>query len=121
MRNLALFLLLSAATMLAQNLGSSAAIKGTGADLVHQCSDSQSVRGANEGVNAAYAQGYCFGVLTTAAELLDSDGQIHFPEGVSFGQIQKTVMNYLNSHPEEWQKPASLLVKKALRQAWGSS
>ncbi|HET9307046.1 MAG TPA: Rap1a/Tai family immunity protein [Candidatus Sulfotelmatobacter sp.] len=94
---------------------------GTGADLAHHCADRPPVGKASEAVDAAYAQGYCFGVLTTAAEILDSDGQIHFPDGASFAQIQKIVTNYLNAHPEEWQKPASQLVKKALKQAWGTS
>lgn len=56
---------------------------------------------------------------TTAAEILDADGQIHFPDGAGFGQIQKIVTNYLNEHPEEWEKPASFLVRKALKKAWG--
>jgi len=119
-KNLVLFLLVFGAFMLGQNSGGQSAIKGTGADLVRQCADAPRARNADEAVSAAYGQGYCFGVLTTVAELLDSDGKIHFPDGASFGQTQKIVMNYLNAHPEEWQKPASLLVTKALRQAWGS-
>lgn len=35
-------------------------------------------------------------------------------------KIQKIVVNYLNAHPEEWQKPASVLVKQALKQVWGT-
>lgn len=97
----------------------SASSMGTGADLARQCSDLPPIQKAREGLAAGYAQGYCFGVLTTAAEILDADGQIHFPDGASFAQIQKIVMNYLNAHPEEWQQQASFLVRKALRQAWG--
>jgi len=98
-----------------------AATMGTGADLAHQCSDVPPVRKAEETHAAGYAQGYCFGVLTTAAEILDADGEIHFPDGASFGQIQKIVTNYLNAHPEEWEKPAALLARKALKQAWGKA
>ena len=115
-----LLLFFSGALMSAQNPTlPSAATMGTGADLARQCSDMPPVKKVVEGVAAGYAQGYCFGTLTTAAEILDADGQIHFPDGASFGQIQKTVMNYLNAHPEEWQQQASFLVRKALKQAWG--
>ena len=115
------FLLLCGVPMPAQNVKlASGAIMGTGADLARQCSDMPPARKAEDAVASGYAQGYCFGVLTTAAEILDADGQIHFPEGASFGQIQKIVTNYLNAHPEEWQQPASHLVKKALKQAWGA-
>jgi hypothetical protein len=121
MKKLALVPLLSAALVFGQSAkSSSSATVGTGSDLVRKCSEAPAARSIDEGVSEAYAQGYCFGVLTTAAEILDSDGQIHFPDGASFPQIQKIVMNYLNAHPEEWQKPASLLVKQALKQAWGS-
>lgn len=96
-----------------------AATMGTGADLAHQCSENPPVQRAEEAHAVGYAQGYCFGVLTTAAEILDADGQIHFPDGASFNQIQKIVINYLNEHPEEWEKPASFLVRKALKKAWG--
>lgn len=65
--------------------------------------------------------GYCFGVINTVSELLQADGEIHLPDGeISFEQTKKIVTNYLNAHPEEWQKPASSLVKKALKQAWGN-
>ena len=115
-------LLLGAFLMRAQNgtQPPSASVVGTGADLARKCSEVPPPHSVDDGVNQAYSRGYCFGALTTAAELLDSDGHIHFPEGATFAQIQKIVMNYLNAHPEEWQKAASLVVKKALRQAWGT-
>ena len=120
MKKLAWMLLFFSGTLAAQNTTlPTAATMGTGADLVRQCSDVAPVRRAEEAHAAGYARGYCFGVLTTAAEILDADGQIHFPNGASFGQIQKLVTNYLNAHPEEWEKPASFLVRKALKQAWG--
>jgi len=121
MKKLAWMLLFSSGTLMsAQNTTlPTAATMGTGADLARQCSDVPPVRRAEEAHAAGYAQGYCFGVLTTAAEILDADGEIHFPDGASFGQIQKIVTNYLNAHPEEWEKPAALLVRKALKQAWG--
>ncbi len=117
---LVLALLFSAALSSAQKGNSPSAIVGTGADLSQKCSETPAARSIEQGAKDAYALGYCFGVLTTAAEILDSSGEIHFPDGGSFVQIQKIVMNYLNAHPEEWQKPASLLVKKALKQAWGN-
>lgn len=120
MKKLAVIPFLSVVLVFGQGGKSSTGIVGTGADLARKCSEGPPARSVDEGVTEAYANGYCFGVLTTAAEILDSDGQIHFPEGASFVQIQKIVVNYLNAHPEDWQKPASLLVKRALKQAWGS-
>ena len=69
-----------------------------------------------------YGVGYCFGVINTASELLQVRGEIHLPDGqVTFEQIKKIVTNYLDAHPDEWQKPASVVVTKALKQAWGST
>jgi len=121
MKRLVLMLLFSSGSLLFAQKTTlpSAATMGTGADLVRQCSDTPPARKIEDAVASGYAQGYCFGVLTTASEILDVDGQIHFPDGASFGQIQKVVMNYLNSHPEEWHQQASFLVRKALKQAWG--
>jgi hypothetical protein len=103
------------------------ALKTTGTDLVHQCADRQvTKRGATDAAIEAgeigYSMGYCFGVINTAAEILRVHGEIHLPDGdVTFEQVKKIVTNYLDAHPEEWQKPASVVVTKALKQAWGST
>lgn len=99
----------------------------TGTDLVRQCTDQQlTKRGAADAAIEAqeigYGMGYCFGVINTASEILQVHGEIHLPDGdVTFEQVKKIVTNYLDAHPEEWQKPASVLVTKALKQAWGSA
>lgn len=99
----------------------------TGTDLVHQCADRQLTKrgGADVAIEAqaiGYGMGYCFGVINTAAEILQVRGEIHLPEGdVTFEQIKKIVTNYLDAHPEEWQRPASVVASKALKQAWGST
>jgi len=99
----------------------------TGTDLVHQCADRQLTKrgGADVAIEAqdiGYGIGYCFGVINTAAEILQVRGEIHLPEGdVTFEQVKKIVTNYLDAHPEEWQKPASVVVTNALKQAWGSA
>ena len=98
-----------------------------GTDLLHQCAayDRQiTKRGAADAAIEAseigYGLGYCFGVINATAEILQVHGDIHVPDGeVSFEQLKKIVMNYLNAHPEEWQNPASVVVTKALRNVWG--
>ncbi len=86
MKKLALLPLLSTVLVFGQATGPSAGTTGTGADLARKCSEAPAARSVEAGMTDAYAQGYCFGVLTTAAELLDSDGQIHFPDGAGFAQ-----------------------------------
>lgn len=99
----------------------------TGTDLVHQCADRQLTKrgGADVAIEAqdiGYGMGYCFGVINTAAEILQVRGEIHLPDGdITFEQVKKIVTNYLDAHPDEWQKPASILATKALKQAWGST
>jgi len=101
----------------------------TGTDLLHQCqsyernaTQKSAADLAIEMENIGYGMGYCFGVIITTSEILQVRGEIHLPEGqVSFEQTKKIVTNYLDAHPEEWQKPASVLVTKALKQAWGST
>jgi hypothetical protein len=99
----------------------------TGTDLVHQCADRQVTKrgGADMAIEAqdiGYGMGYCFGVINTAAEILQVRGEIHLPVGdVTFEQVKKIVTNYLDAHPEEWEKPATVVVAKALKQAWGSA
>jgi hypothetical protein len=101
----------------------------TGTDLVHQCqtyernvSQKSAADVAIEMQNLGYGMGYCYGVINTTSEILQVRGEIHMPEGeVTFEQIKKIVTNYLDAHPEEWQKPASVVVTKALKQAWGSA
>jgi hypothetical protein len=109
-------------------LGQASRADTNGTDLLHQCADYDrqvTKRGAADAAIEAskigYGLGYCFGVINTAAEILQVRGEIHLPEGnVTFEQLKKIVTNYLEAHPEEWQKPASVVVTKALKQAWGS-
>jgi hypothetical protein len=80
---------------------------------VHQCADRQrSKRGgadmAIEAQDIGYGMGYCFGVINTAAEILQVHGEIHLPDGdITFEQIKKIVTNYLDAHPDEWQRPSA--------------
>ena len=122
-------LLLLGMTLHVSVLGQPPAFKvpETGTDLVHQCADRQLTKrggtdAAIEAQDIGYGIGYCFGVINTAAEILQVRGEIRLPDGdVSFEQIKKIVTNYLDAHPDEWQKPASVLVIKALKQAWGTT
>jgi hypothetical protein len=120
-----LMLSVTCVSALGQSLGFK--VPETGTDLVHQCADRQLTKrgGADlaiEAQNTGYGMGYCFGVINTAFEMLQVRGEIYMPEGdVTFEQVKKIVTNYLDAHPEEWQRPASAVVTKALKQAWGST
>jgi hypothetical protein len=100
-----------------------------GTDLIHQCAAGDRLltkKGAAdtaiEASEIGYGLGYCFGVINNTAKILQVHGEIHLPDGnVTFEQVKTIVMNYLDAHPDEWQKPASVLVTKALKQAWGST
>ena len=102
-------------------LGQTSELKTTGTDPAHKCADRQltkrsAAEAAIESSEVGYGMGYCFGVINTASEILQARGEIHLPDGdITFEQVK----NYLDAHPEEWQKPASVLVTKALKQAWG--
>jgi Rap1a immunity proteins len=110
-------------------LGQASRPDTNGTDLLHQCADYDhqvTKRGAADAAIEAseigYGLGYCFGVINTAAEILQVDGEIQLPDGsVTFEQVKKVVMSYLDAHPEQWQKPASVVVTKALKLAWGST
>jgi Rap1a immunity proteins len=56
--------------------------------------------------------GYVLGIFDTIDSNLCISGS---PTG---GQVGTIVAKYLNEHPEEWNRPASLLVARALRQAF---
>jgi len=63
---------------------------------------------AIEAQDIGYGMGYCFGVINTAAEILQVHGEIHLPDGdITFEQIKKIVTNYLDAHPDEWQRPSA--------------
>ena len=55
--------------------------------------------------------GYVLGVY-------DSDHALCAAGQVSLGQISAVVAKYLDDHPADWDKPASSLVRSALRRAF---
>jgi hypothetical protein len=109
---------------LAQSLQSPSS--GTLADLAFQCSYKapDHVTGLVDSLEAAhndgYARGYCFGVLTTAIDLLKNSGEIQLTTDYSLENARKIVRDYLRDHPEESKRQAALPLRTALRQAWGT-
>jgi len=67
-----------------------------------------------------YARGYCFGVLTTAIDLLKDSGEIQLTTDSTLENARKIVKNYLSANPGESQKPAAPTLRAALKQAWGT-
>lgn len=59
--------------------------------------------------NSAVLMGYVQGVCDTYDDL---------PEGVTIGQLVTIVGRYLDTHPEEWHLPGSIIVRKAMTEAF---
>ncbi len=56
--------------------------------------------------------GYILGVYDSHAE------QFTLSQGVTRGQLEVTVGNYLKAHPENWHRPAAEIVLEALQEAF---
>jgi len=69
---------------------------------------------ARDGYLGASADGYING----AVDVMIDAGWACFPEGAKVGQTLAIVRNYLNAHPEQWQRKASFLVGRAITQAF---
>ena len=57
--------------------------------------------------------GYVIGVYDSAAGIL-----VCSPDGVSVRQVTQIVFNYMQKHPEAWEKSADISVVSALRELW---
>jgi Rap1a immunity proteins len=62
----------------------------------------------------AYIEGVTQGYYSTD----ESRRNVLMPEGVSYGQIDDVVVNYLNKHPENRLILSALLIIQALHEAW---
>jgi hypothetical protein len=101
----------------------------TGKDLVPLMREYEKARPSNDAGMATTSKEYASGVKAPASDpsaarayrvyvlgvhdallgvLWDS------PDNVAAAQVCDTVMEYLNKHPDEWEKPAALLVMNAL-------
>ena len=125
MNKLALvLLLLFVRSAFAQSLQSPSS--GTFADLDYQCSykapdHANTPMAAMESMqNDGYARGYCFGVLTTAIDLLKDSGEIQLTTDSTLENARKIVKDYLSANPGESQKPITPTLRAALKQAWGT-
>jgi len=58
-------------------------------------------------------EGYVFGVFDAYDDLL-----ICSPQNVRGGQVFDIVFKYLQNHPEERNKPANIIILKALSRIW---
>jgi Rap1a immunity proteins len=65
----------------------------------------------HELVGAMYCQGLVRGVAAASSDFAE-------PDGVTLGQEIRIVLLYLQTHPEELQKPDYALVHEALRKAF---
>jgi hypothetical protein len=85
----------------------------TGNDLLESCESND------------FKQAFCLGYITGVTDLDGADGSA-FPErrrscvaeNVSNGQVRDVVVKYLKDHPEERHIQASILIVKAMAQAF---
>ena len=86
----------------------------TGNDLLESCEST-----------GHFEQAFCLGYITGVTDLDGADGSV-FPErrrscvaeNVSNGQVRDVVVKYLKDHPEERHIQASILIVKAMAQAF---
>ncbi|MGD9843121.1 MAG: Rap1a/Tai family immunity protein [Steroidobacteraceae bacterium] len=88
----------------------------TGASLMKGWREHQKIMNSQVGEKnfmlASAFSGYVRGVADTRSEALG------VPQGVTGDQICAIVGTYLENHPEEWNDVGSVLVEKALRNAF---
>lgn len=81
------------------------------AKCVHVKGFVEGVAMATEGISAVLR-------ATPSAGLLVEILGVNMPEGVTNGQIDAVVRHFLDNHPETLHTSASVLVQRALREAW---
>ena len=70
----------------------------------------------NGDFNAGVGSGYVIGVVDTLNRItfcVPLGGS-----GATIGQINHVVYNYMQQHPQQWNKPAGVVVADALRNSW---
>lgn len=89
----------------------------TGSSLMQGWREHQRIINSQPGekdyLRASRFMGYVTGVADTRGEVLG------VPAGVTKDQICAIVGRYLENHPDEWNEVGSILVEKALRNAFG--
>lgn len=70
------------------------------------------MRGASD-FEAGVSTGYVLGVYDSLAGIL-----VCSPEGVTVRQVKQIVFNYMQQHPESWDKSADFSVIAAVREVW---
>jgi len=110
----ALFVLLVSASAHGQRVSTT-----TGNDLLESCESG----GHSE--QAFFNQAFCLGYITGVTDIDGVDGSAFperrrscVPENVTNGQVKDVVVKYLKEHPEERHIQASILIVKAVAQAF---
>jgi hypothetical protein len=107
------FLLLACALAMFSPAVRAADFKMDGKQLRDDCKNSDTGSGYNEGKCIAFVIGVDAGYqMDRGVDGMQS--HVCMPEGVTYGQMVKVVVKYLNDHPEELHHPAALLTLNAL-------
>lgn len=124
MRILALGIVLCSVLCTAQDNG--VAKVGTGSELLDTCTRVSHVKATGNNLeewmrdssDVSTAFGACYGFIRAVKQLGEIGERTCPPEEVTYGQAQKIVIKYLNDHPETLHQSASVLVLKALSDAF---
>jgi hypothetical protein len=87
-------------------------------DFVAIGSDNQLSRALVQDTSRLYRAAICGGQIEGIANTLQVMGQICWPYGVTGGQIDAVVMNYIERIPERQHESFTVLAIEALKRAW---
>lgn len=102
----------------------------TGKEILEHCKESLNtdpVKDFNRGICVGFIDGFAAGHFVAETyhafhhreeKLEDIYGHLCVPENTSRGQLARTFVQHLQSHPDKLQLPAALLIEDALREAY---
>jgi hypothetical protein len=102
----------------------------SGKEILDHCKESLNtdpVKDFNRGICIGFIEGFTAGHFVAETyhafhhrdeKLEEIYGQLCVPENTSRGQMARTFVQYLQSHPDKLQLPAALLIEDALRETY---
>jgi hypothetical protein len=90
----------------------------TGNDLIRGCEKAANLQAHTLSADVLMEVGYCQGLVSGVATVLNSRGVISLPKDSTLGQWIRVVVKYMNDHPERLADPDVAVVWQALRAAF---
>lgn len=88
--------------------------RGTGTELLNACRDAEAQR---DGATSGFAQGFCFGAVTAAADMLEGS-EFCITAGLQNVQLVRIAIRYIEANPEKQHLRLSVLAALAFKQAF---